>query len=114
MAGNDFMVDLSAIRRRHGVSLSAIADFTKISIRYLRAIESGKFDKLPGGVYNINYIRQYARAIDYSEEDLLQFYRAKAGIEEKDQSAEQRSTGHSIRGWLGGLITLTVPKYSHR
>jgi cytoskeletal protein RodZ len=61
-------------RLERGISLEAIADSTKLSLRHLEAIESGDFKRLPGGIYNTNYIRQYAKAINFSEADLLAFY----------------------------------------
>jgi cytoskeletal protein RodZ len=69
-------VDLIAWRTRNGISLAAVAAATKISPRYLEAIERGTFRSLPGGVYNLNYIRQYAQAIHYEEEGLLAYYRS--------------------------------------
>jgi cytoskeletal protein RodZ len=63
--------DLTAIRERKGISLEQIARSTKISARYLEAIERSEFEQLPGGVFRTSYIRQYARAIDYDEWDLL-------------------------------------------
>ena len=45
---------------------------------YLEAIERGLFSKLPGGIYNLSYIRQYARAIDCDEARLLDYYRRSA------------------------------------
>ena len=65
---------LATIRRNRGISLQQIADSTKISIRSLEAIEQGDFRKLPGGIYNTSYIKQYARAIDYDESILLSYY----------------------------------------
>lgn len=62
-------------RRQKGISLEAIAASTKLSVRQLEAIETGDFNRLPGGIYNTNYIRQYARAIEFDESDLLAFYR---------------------------------------
>ena len=62
-------------RQKKGISLESIAASTKLSIRLLEAIEAGVFSRLPGGIYNTNYIRQYARAIDFDESDLLAFYR---------------------------------------
>jgi cytoskeleton protein RodZ len=62
-------------RRQKGISLEDIAASTKLSVRQLEAIESGEFNRLPGGIYNTNYIKQYARAIDFDEIDLLEFYR---------------------------------------
>ncbi len=66
--------DLMIARQKSGVSLQEIAASTKISIFYLRAIEEGVFDKLPGGIYTVSYIRQYARAIDYDEDELIRHY----------------------------------------
>ncbi len=71
--------DLAALRRERGLSLSEIADATKIRTHYLNAIEQGRFEKLPGGVYNRSYIRQYARAIHYDEARLLACYVSVAG-----------------------------------
>jgi cytoskeletal protein RodZ len=61
-------------RRNRGITLEAISASTKLSIRLLRAIESGDFRQLPGGIYDTNYIRQYARAIEFDEAALLAFY----------------------------------------
>lgn len=69
------VLGLATIRRNRGVSLEQIAESTKIGVRTLEAIERGDFAKLPGGIYNTSYIRQYARAIDYDESILLDFYR---------------------------------------
>jgi transcriptional regulator with XRE-family HTH domain len=63
--------DLAAIRVRRGLSLTQIARSTRIGVSYLKAIEDGAIEKLPGGIYTKNYIRQYARAIDFDEDDLL-------------------------------------------
>ena len=68
------VLGLATIRHNRGITLEQIAASTKISIRSLEAIERGEFRKLPGGIYNTSYIRQYARAIDYDESELLMFY----------------------------------------
>lgn len=66
--------ELERTRKRAGVSLEAISERTKICTRYLRAIESEEFDKLPGGVFSTSYIRQYASAIGFAEDKLLELY----------------------------------------
>jgi cytoskeletal protein RodZ len=68
------LTDLAAIREAKGISLKQISDTTKISVRYLKAIEASQFEQLPGGLFNTSYIRQYARAIDYNEWELLASY----------------------------------------
>jgi|SRR5271157_600459 len=74
MKEENSVLGLATIRRNRGISLEQIAASTKISVRCLDAIERGDYRKLPGGIYNTSYIRQYARAIDYEESALLEFY----------------------------------------
>jgi len=76
MASTTTVLQLEDIRRKRGVSLEQIANSTKISTRFLRAIECEEFDKLPGGVFNTSYIRQYASAIGFPEERVLSLYNA--------------------------------------
>src|SRR3954467_11387609 len=92
------MLRLDEIRKRRGISLEQISDATKISPRFLRAIETEEFEKLPGGVFNTNYIRQYASAIDFAEDRLLARY---AAFEQSRQraDAEQQACGEARRGW---------------
>jgi hypothetical protein len=63
--------NLAAIREHRGIPLDQIVRSTKISPYYIQAIEQGDLRKLPEGVYARSYIRQYARAIDFNEHDLL-------------------------------------------
>src|ERR1700689_3591365 len=76
-------------RRQKGISLETIAASTKLSLRQLEAIEAGEFSRLPGGIYNTNYIRQYARAIDFEETDLLAFYQDTCNPLTPDPQAEK-------------------------
>ena len=69
--------NLTTLREQHGISLRQISNNTKIGLHYLEIIEAGQFAKLPGGIYNTSYIRQYARAIDFPEDDLLAVYHEK-------------------------------------
>ena len=76
---------LSEHRGERGVSLEQIADRTKISIRFLRAIESEDFAVLPGGIFSKSYIRQYAAAVDYDADRLLERYRDCVGDADEDR-----------------------------
>jgi cytoskeletal protein RodZ len=75
MNENQSVLGLATIRRNRGITLQQISAATKIGVRSLEAIESGDFRVLPGGIYATSYIRQYARAIDYPEDDILELYR---------------------------------------
>ncbi|HTM49105.1 MAG TPA: helix-turn-helix domain-containing protein [Bryobacteraceae bacterium] len=61
-------------RRKRALSLEQIAEATKIGVRSLQAIETEAFQKLPGGIYSTSYIKQYARAIDFDESQILALY----------------------------------------
>jgi len=69
------ILGLATVRRNRGITLQQISESTKIGVRSLEAIEAGDFRVLPGGIYATSYIRQYARAIDYPEDDILEVYR---------------------------------------
>ena len=62
-------------RLQKGIGLDAIAASTKLSVSQLESIEAGDFARLPGGIYNTSYIRQYARAIGFDEAKLIAFYK---------------------------------------
>jgi len=85
------VLGLATIRRNRGVSLEQIAESTKISIRSLEAIERGEFRKLPGGIYNTSYIRQYARAIDYDESEILAVYYREMTPQDKRPTPAKRT-----------------------
>ena len=72
-------LDLMGARQRKGISLEQIVQTTKISQRFLVAIENEEFEKLPGGVFNTSYIRQYAACIGYEAKQLLDYYFSCAG-----------------------------------
>jgi cytoskeletal protein RodZ len=99
---------VESIRKAKGISLEEISNETKLKLATLQAIEIGNFDALPGGIYNISYIRQYARAIGADEADLVQFYRAKCSSAATEVirfvSDERKNTGGEICQLLRQLL----------
>ena len=89
---------LEEIRKRRGVSLEQISNATKISTTFLRAIETEEFEKLPGGVFNTNYIRQYANAIGFPVEKLLAEHQMFEQSKQK-ADAEQQAQCVARRSW---------------
>ena len=90
------VLGLAKIRRNRGISLQQISEATKIGVRSLEAIERGEFGKLPGGIYTTSYIRQYARAIDYDEDAILNCYRKQMTAESGPVAAAK--SGSVFRG----------------
>ncbi len=69
-----FGEDLKKAREAKKVPLEAIAAATKITTRYLEAVEQERFDQLPGGVFRKNIVRSYARAADLDEDKWVSQY----------------------------------------
>ncbi len=66
-----FGVKLRLEREMRGVSLREIADGTKISLRFLQALEEDRIDVLPGGLFPRAFVRQYAMQIGLDAERLV-------------------------------------------
>ena len=58
---------LRLAREARGIALRDISEQTRISIRYLEAIETDDYRRLPGGIFNRSFIRAYAKFIGYDE-----------------------------------------------
>ena len=63
--------NLQREREMRGVTLEEISGATKISVRFLRAIEEENFAALPGGVFTRSFIRTYARYLGLDEERVM-------------------------------------------
>jgi cytoskeletal protein RodZ len=61
-------------REMRGVSLDEISSATRISTRFLLALEREQWNQLPGGVFNRGFIRSVARYLGLDEEGLLAEY----------------------------------------
>jgi cytoskeletal protein RodZ len=58
-------------REMRGVSLEEISAATKISVRFLQAIENEELSKLPGGIFTRSFVRTYAHYLGLDEERVL-------------------------------------------
>lgn len=57
-------------RIERNIDLPTLAQMTRISERYLNAIENGKTDELPGGFFYRSFVRQYALALGLNTEEI--------------------------------------------
>jgi cytoskeletal protein RodZ len=97
-------LNLSAIRNDRGLSLRDIADRTKIGTAYLTAIENERFDYLPGFIYSVSYIRQYASAINYDADAILRLYRDGNSAEATPVPAARKPILIELCRAISGLI----------
>jgi transcriptional regulator with XRE-family HTH domain len=74
MSSTPFGEHLRREREMRGVSLDEISAATRISTRFLEAIEKDQWDQLPGGVFNRGFIRSIARFLGLDEDSLVAEY----------------------------------------
>lgn len=61
-------------REMREINLRDIADRTKISLRYLEAMEANRFDLLPAPIFAKGFLREYARYVGLSPDDVVNHY----------------------------------------
>ncbi len=85
-----FGEELRLAREARGVTLRQISDQTRISIRYLEAIEANDYKRLPGGIFNRSFIKAYAKQIGFDEKAALEGYMRTA--REQGESPDEVAT----------------------
>src|SRR4030081_696660 len=65
---------LRLARETRGIALRDISDQTRISMRYLEAIESDDYRRLPGGIFNRSFIRVCAKFVGFDEQEAIEEY----------------------------------------
>ncbi|NYF79256.1 helix-turn-helix domain-containing protein [Granulicella arctica] len=62
-----FGQELRQEREGRGVSVDEICAVTKVSVRHLEALEAGRYEELPGGVFRKGIVRSYISAVGLEE-----------------------------------------------
>ncbi len=63
--------ELKAERRNRGLGVPEAARKSQIGIKYIKAIEAGRLDLLPSGIYRKNFLREYADFLGFDSRELL-------------------------------------------
>lgn len=83
-----FGEELRREREIRGISLKEIADATKVSKRFLEAIERNDHKTLPAPVFTRGFVREYARYLGLNSDDMVNRYNyAAAGDQNVEKSA---------------------------
>jgi cytoskeleton protein RodZ len=106
---------LRRARESAGLSLEKIAGETRISTRFLAAIENEDFHLLPGGVFNRGFIRSYAERVGLDPEQALADYdKISIAVEEpvevlrNVERASMRKSERSLYPIAAGLLALLI------
>ena len=65
---------LRQAREERGITLSEVAEQTRISPIYLEAIDNDDFRHLPGGIFNRGFVKSYAKYVGLNEQEALLDY----------------------------------------
>ena len=95
-------------REMREVSLQEVCAATRISTRFLQAMENEDWEKLPGGVFNRGFVRSVSRYLGLDEENMLAEY--DVAFSERAGAAAPvlppQPIPRSFPGWFPFLILL--------
>jgi cytoskeleton protein RodZ len=115
---SNFGASFRKARETSGLPLEKIAVDTRISTRFLLAIESEEFHLLPGGIFNRGFIRAYAERLGMNPDRALADYDSlSAAVQEPLEvlrSAERASTRKTERNFYpiaAAILILLIGGY---
>jgi len=100
MARGNFGERLKREREMREVSLEELTKATRISTRFLLALENEDWEKLPGGVFGHGFVRTIARYLGLDEESLLGEYDMARGGQALAEPAKPEERIPSPPKWL--------------
>lgn len=100
---------LKEARENANVTLQQLADQTKINIEHLKAMEECRFQDIPyASIYQRNFIKKYARALDMPSEELLaQFAEEETSVinkEDQNYKTIHRHKFHNLPSFFRSAI----------
>jgi cytoskeleton protein RodZ len=106
-----FGEQLRLAREERGISLRHISDQTRISVRYLEAIEADDYKRLPGGIFNRSFIKAYAKQIGFDEKEAIEGYlrtNREQGESDEVATTPYKSHVYTDGGTRSPLVTLLL------
>jgi len=82
---------LRQAREERGISISEVAEQTRISPHYLDSIENDDYRTLPGGIFNKGFVKSYAKYVGIDEQEALQDYTRLVATQEGIPSDEPKT-----------------------
>ncbi|HWY45720.1 MAG TPA: helix-turn-helix domain-containing protein [Candidatus Sulfotelmatobacter sp.] len=108
MAKGTFGERLKRERELREVKLEEISNATRISHRFLEALENEDWSRLPGGVFGRGFVRSIARYLGLNEESLLAEYdlaRGEGAVSPQNKPEERIP---SPPKWIPAVVLLVV------
>jgi len=95
------------------ITLREISNESKISFRYLEALEQDRFEILPAAVFARGFLREYARFVGLDPDEVVNYYLSALPpvVPEEDVEPQKVIPAERSSAWwpiVGGLGVLTV------
>lgn len=111
---------LQEAREEQGLTIEALAERTKIRPHFLKAMEAGHFEELPGEAYVRPFLRTYARALGLDAEQIILEFEARlmptsadlASIQERREQARAQRRQRFVFHLLVALVVLAGVGYA--
>jgi len=109
----NFGASLKKARESKGVSLDQIAAETRISTRFLSAIENEQFHLLPGGIFNRGFVRAYAETVGLNVTEVIAEYERLSEVRQSmdappEAGALQPKRSGRLYPVAAGLLVLVI------
>ncbi len=95
---------LRSQREMRSISLREVADTSKVSYRYLEALEKEDFDLLPAPVFARGFLRQYARYVGLDPDEVINFFLAAQNPDPFPEEPVGVMEGPPSNSWATGLV----------
>jgi cytoskeleton protein RodZ len=108
MAKGTFGERLKRERELREVKLEEVSAATRISARFLEALENENWERLPGGVFGRGFVRSIARYLGLNEESLLAEYDLARGEKLNSYPAKPEDRIPAPPRWLPIVALLVI------
>ena len=108
MAKGNFGERLKREREMREVSMDELTKATRISTRFLQALENEDWEKLPGGVFGHGFIRSIARYLGLDEEGLLAEYDLARGSQSQAATVKPEERIPPLPKWIPVVAVFAI------
>lgn len=103
-----FGEQLKREREMRGVSIEEISAATRISTRFLTALEKEQWDQLPGGVFNRGFIRSVARFLGLDDDSMVAEYELQRKAENPEIPVPVAPPDEIPRNWRPAAAAIAL------
>ena len=90
------------------IGLREIAETSKISVRYLEALEQDRFDLLPAPVFARGFLREYSKFVGLDPDEVVNYFISALPEEVGEEEEREKPPGDSRSRFVGPLVVVLL------